>query len=97
MRHRLSADWQAAYGHPILAVVSLVDAQRFRCTAHKVAGYTRVSEDFYVVHGRPKTLYVRLLRTRAAQWLRQPQLPAALAPYVRPIKPHCRQRASELG
>jgi len=103
---RLSSDWQTAYGHPILAVESFVDAQLFRGTAYKAAGwqalgatagYTRVSEDFYVVHDRPKTLYARLLHKRAAQWLRSPQLPPALAPYERPVKPRCRQSAPELG
>lgn len=103
---RLSEDWQSAYGHPILAVESFVDAQLFRGTAYKsagwhalgaTAGFTRVSEDFYVAHDRPKTLYVRLLHKRAAQWLRRPQLPAALAAYERDVKPCCRQSAAELG
>lgn len=103
---RLSADWQAAYGHPILAVESFVDAQLFRGTAYKAAGwhalgatagFTRVSEDFYVAHDRPKTLYVRLLHKRAAQWLRRPQLPEALAPLERDVKPRCTQSAAELG
>lgn len=102
----LSEDWQAAYGHPILIVESFVDAQLFRGTAYKAAGwqalgatagYTRVSEDFYVVHDRPKTLYVRWLHKRATQWLRRPQLPPPLAAYEREVKPHCRQSASELG
>lgn len=103
---RLSEDWLAAYGHPVLAVESFVDVQLFRGTAYKAAGwhalgatagFTRVSEDFYVAHDRPKTLYVRLLHKRAAQGLRRPQLPAALAPYEREVKPRCRQSAAELG
>jgi hypothetical protein len=103
---RLSEDWQAAYAHPIVAVESFVDAQLFRGTAYKAAGwhalgatagFTRVSEDFYVAHDRPKTLYVRLLHRRAAQWLRRPQLPAALAPFEREVQPRCTQSAAELG
>jgi len=103
---RLSDDWQAVYGHPIVAVESFVDAQLFRGTAYKAAGwqalgatagFTRVSEDFYVAHDRPKTLYVRLLHKRAAQWLRRSRLPDALAPYEREVKPRCRQSAAELG
>lgn len=35
---RLSEDWKAAYGHPILAVESFVDAQLFRGTAGRCAG-----------------------------------------------------------
>jgi hypothetical protein len=56
-----------------------------------------VSEDFYVAHDRPKTLYVRRLHKRADQWLRRHQLPAALAPYERAVAPRCRHRAAELG
>jgi hypothetical protein len=37
---RLCADWQAAYGHPILAVERFVDAQLFRGTTHKAAAST---------------------------------------------------------
>jgi hypothetical protein len=103
---RLSPDWQATYGHPILAVESFVDAQLFRGTAYKAAGwqalgctscFTRVSEDFYVAHDRPKTLYARLLHKRAAQWLRHPQLPEALRPFEREVPPRCRQLAGPLG
>jgi hypothetical protein len=103
---QLSTDWQAAYGHPILAVESFVDAQLFRGTAYKsagwhalgaTAGFTRVSEDFYVAHDRPKTLYARLLHKRAAQWLRAAHLPQALAAYERDLQPRCRQSAAELG
>lgn len=103
---RLAEDWQAAYGHPILAVESFVDAQLFRGTAYKAAGwqalgctscFTRVAEDFYVAHDRPKTLYARPLHKRAAQWLRRPQLPPDLAPFERAVPPRCRQHAGQLG
>jgi len=103
---RLSGDWQAAYGHPILAVESFIDAQLFRGTAYKAAGwqalgatscFTRVSEDFYVAHDRPKTLYARLLHKRAAQWLRRPQLPEPLAFFERAVPPRCQQSAAQLG
>ncbi len=67
---RLSADWQAQYGHPIMAVESFVDEQLFRGTAYKATGwravgttakYRRVREDFYEAHDRPKQLYVQEL------------------------------------
>jgi hypothetical protein len=67
---RLSADWQAAYGHPIAAVESFVDSQLFRGTAYKASNWTllgqtdgfgRVAEDFYVRHDRPKQLWVKSL------------------------------------
>lgn len=53
--NRLSADWLARWGHPIIAVESFVDGQLFRGTAYKAAGwirlddtsgYARVAEDY---------------------------------------------------
>jgi len=39
---RLSADWQAAYGHPIILVESFVDSQLFRGTAYQACGWKAV-------------------------------------------------------
>jgi hypothetical protein len=87
---RLSADWLARWGHPIVAVESFVDAQLFRGTAYKAAGWTmlgptagygRVAEDYYQLHERPKQLWVRALDAEAFAALRAPQLPSPLAPY----------------
>ena len=84
---RLSQDWQAAYGHPILAVESFVDPQLFRGTCYKAtgwqavgctAGFKRVAQDFYEVHERPKQLFVRELVKHAARTLRARHLPEAL-------------------
>jgi hypothetical protein len=38
-RECLAADWQAAYGHPIVWVESFVDTQLFRSTADKASGW----------------------------------------------------------
>jgi hypothetical protein len=82
---RLSADWQAKYGHPIVMVESFVDPEWFRGTAYKVTGweaqgstaqYWRVREDFYEAHDRPKQLFVRELVKHARRGLRARQLPA---------------------
>ena len=82
---RLSADWQAQHGHPLVAVESFVDGQLFRGTLYKAsnwtmlgptAGFGRVAEDFYVRHARPKQLWVRQLEPQAREWLCPPQLPA---------------------
>jgi hypothetical protein len=40
----LSADWQVAYGHPIVAVESFVDGQLFGATAYKAAGWMRLED-----------------------------------------------------
>jgi hypothetical protein len=95
---RLSDDWLAAYGHPILLVESFVDAELFRGTAYKAsgwrrlgetAGFGRVAEDFYVAHDRPKQLYVRALVKHADLKLRQRHLPETLQPYEKDAKPGC--------
>lgn len=83
---RLSDDWQARYGHPIVLAESFVDLELFRGTAYKAsgwkalgatAGFKRVAEDFYEAHERPKQLFVRELFKHAARGLRGRELPAA--------------------
>ncbi len=95
---RLSQDWQAEHGHPILALESFVDGQLFRGTIYKAAnwtllgataGYGRVAEDFYVAHERPKQLWVRVLEAQAKEWLSAESLPAELARYQKPIEKRC--------
>jgi len=39
---RLSQDWQAKYGHPIVLVETFVERQRFAGTAYRAAGWQRV-------------------------------------------------------
>jgi hypothetical protein len=95
---RLSADWRARYGHPIVMVESFVDRQLFRATAYKASGwqalgyssgFKRVAEDFYERHDRPKELWVRALDGRAWRWLRAQQLPEHLAGYEKQTPPEC--------
>jgi hypothetical protein len=85
---RLSEDWQARWGHPIVAVESFVDGQIFRGTSYKAAGWTRlddtsgfarVAEDFYERHGQSKQLWVRALEGKAFRSLSALTLPPALA------------------
>jgi hypothetical protein len=47
---RLSADWQALYGHPIYFVETFVDPQRFRGTCYRAANWTHLG----VTTGRGK-------------------------------------------
>src|SRR5438309_8918272 len=56
---RLSADWQAHWGHPVLVVESFVDESRYRGTCYRAcgfeavgatAGFGRASRDFYLEH-----------------------------------------------
>jgi len=94
---RLSADWLAVHGHPIVAVESFVDSQlMFRGTAYKAAGWTllgptagfgRCAEDFYQRHDRPKQLWVRVLDAEGWVALKAPSLPPRLAAYEVPAQP----------
>ncbi len=77
---RLSADWKAAYGHPILIAETFVDTSRFRGTCYKAAGFIPLGETRgfrrnggkYYLHGQPKTILVRALRPDARQLLSDP-------------------------
>ena len=66
MLRRLSDDWQAQYGHPLLVVESFVDPQRFAGTVYTAAnwtyvgnskGYARSNGHYTDPHGKPKRLY----------------------------------------
>jgi hypothetical protein len=103
---RLSADWQAQHGHPILVLESFVDGQLFRGTIYKAsnwtmlgptAGFGRVAEDFYVAHDRPKQLWVRLLYPQAREWLCAESLPGELQPYEKPQRVRCEHSLEQLG
>jgi hypothetical protein len=85
---RLSADWQARWGHPVLVVESFVDESRYRGTCYRACGFEAVGptggfgrchRDFYQEHGQPKQLYLRELRPQARRRLRQARLPEELA------------------
>jgi len=102
---RLAADWQSAYGHPVLVVESFVDSQLFRGTCYKASGWTllgqtqgyrRARQDYYVAHDRPKQLWVKELQPGARTILRGRTLPQALQPAVRHQPPECLQTPDEL-
>jgi hypothetical protein len=93
---RLSADWERAYGHPILAVESFVDSQLFRGTCYRAQGWTllgqtqgfgRHAEDYYTAHERPKQLWVRELEPDARVTLSAATLPPALQPVEDKVLP----------
>jgi hypothetical protein len=102
---RLSDDWQAQWGHPVLVVESFVDETRYRGTCYRACGFEavgltegfgRASRDFYHEHGQPKQLYLRELRPRARTLLRRGRLPSDLAEHEEKIAGPCPFRAGEL-
>jgi len=65
---RLSQDWQARYGHPVLIVETFVDPEQFCGTVYTANGWEelgptdgsgRHQRDYYVRHDKPKRLLVR--------------------------------------
>jgi hypothetical protein len=103
---RLSADWQTAYGHPVLVAESFVDSQLFRGTCYKASGWTllgqtqgyaRSRQDYYVAHERPKQLWVRELQPGARTILRGRNLPAALQAVEADQPPLCEASPTELA
>jgi hypothetical protein len=103
---RLGQDWRQRFGHPVLAVETFVDPQRFRGTCYRAAGWQRLGatqgsqrdwQDFYTDTKHPKELWVKALSRRALEELRAPQLAEELRhPDFRPPPPPCPVAAEEL-
>ena len=90
MTRRLSADWAAEHGHPLLMAETFVDPSRFSGGMYAAAnwrrlgrtrGFARANGRYTDPHGVPKELYVRPLRRDARRRLAAPgRLPDALSP-----------------
>lgn len=79
---RLSRDFEARYGHPVLVAETFVDVERFRGTCYLAANWVRLGETRgmarkgrgYEAHGRKKALFVYELEARAREALAAPML-----------------------
>ena len=94
--NRLSADWQARFGHPILVVETFTE-QRFPGTSYKAdnwnrlgatQGFSRDGGAFYIRNGAPKTLWVKELHGDARRVLASPALPENLVEFERAASAH---------
>jgi hypothetical protein len=95
---RVAEDWQQHFGHPVLALETFVDPQRFKGTCYKAAGWERLGptqgcqrdwQDFYTDTQHPKEIWVRALSPKALEELRASELPAHLADHQKPLPPPC--------
>ncbi|MGH9705578.1 MAG: ISAs1 family transposase [Candidatus Acidiferrales bacterium] len=102
---RLNQDWLDQWLHPVLVVESFVDETQYRGTCYRAtgfaavgatAGFGRASGDFYVRHNQPKQLYLRELRPRARNLLRQARWPEGLAAYEAGVTGPCPFKADSL-
>ena len=102
---RLSDDWQARYGHPVLVVESFVDPDRFCGTVYTANGWEELGQtdgwgrqrrDYYVKHDKPKRLFVRELCRNACRSLQAEHLRADLAPVEAKVPVRCPMRVQEI-
>lgn len=81
---RLSADWESAYGHPILLAETFVDLGRFRGSCYRAANWKFLGETdgygksgpTYRAHGKPKGVFIYPLHPRAKEILSSPFPPS---------------------
>jgi len=85
---RLSDDWQAHYGHPVMVVETFVDPEQFCGTVYTANGWQELGltdgwgrhrRDYYVQHDKPKRLFVRELVRKARRSLQAEHLKPTLA------------------
>jgi hypothetical protein len=77
---RLSRDWVAAYGHPVLLAETFVERPRFKGICYQASNWTCVGETLgfsrlrsgFVHHGRRKAVFVYPVHRRALTLLRGP-------------------------
>jgi len=102
---RLSVDWQARYGHPVVAVETFVDPEQFCGTVYtangwqelgKTDGSGRHQRDYYVRHDQPKRLFVRELCRNARRSLQAEHLKPALAVVEAKTGPKSRHTVKEI-
>jgi hypothetical protein len=102
---RLSTDWQARYGHPVLVVETFVDPEQFQGTVYTANGWQelgltdgcgRCQRDYYVQHDKPKRLFVRELGQNARRSLQAEHLKPALAGVEKKAGARCYYKGPEL-
>lgn len=102
---RLSSDWQARYGHPVVLVETFVDPALFSGTIYRASGWRelgqtngfgRCGRDYYVRHNRPKRLFVKELYRNARRSLQAEHLKPGLAMVEEKVAPRCTQKARDL-
>jgi hypothetical protein len=102
---RLSADWQARYGHPVLVVETFVDPAQFHGTVYTAHGWQEVGQtdgwgrcrrDFYVQHDKPKRLFVREVVKNGRRSLQAEHLKPALAGVEKKAGARCYHKCGEL-
>lgn len=102
---RLSADWQAHYGHPALVVETFVDPDQFDGTVYSAQGWEEVGatdgwgrcrRDYYVQHDKPKRLFVREVVKNARRSLQAEHLKPGLAQVEKKAGARCYHKCAAI-
>lgn len=102
---RLSDDWQARYGHPVLVAETFVDPDQFCGTVYTANGWEELGQtdgwgrrgrDYYVKHNKPKRLFVRELCRNARRSLQAEHLKPELAVVEAKVPARCGMRVEEI-
>lgn len=102
---RLSDDWLAAYGHPLLVVETFVDPEQFQGTVYTAQGWQELGQtdsfgrhrrDFYVAHDKPKRLFAKELSRNPRRSLQAERLKPSLAPVERKAGARCHLKPEHL-
>jgi hypothetical protein len=102
---RISADWQARYGHPVLVVETFVDPDQFDGTVYLAHGWEEIGltdgwgrcrRDYYVEHDKPKRLFVREVVKNARRSLQAEHLKPALAGVEKKAGARCYYRCAQI-
>jgi hypothetical protein len=102
---RLSADWQARYGHPVLVVETFVDPDQFNGTVYSAHGWQELGltdgsgrhrRDYYVQHDKPKRLFVREVVKNARRSLQAEHLKPSLASVEKKAGARCYYQCSKI-
>jgi len=83
---RLSRDFEARYGHPVLVAETFVDVERFRGTCYLAANWTHLGLTRgmarrgrgYAAHGKKKAIFTLELEPQAREMLAAPMLPPGI-------------------
>jgi hypothetical protein len=102
---RLSDDWQARYGHPVLVVETFVDPEQFCGTVYTANGWQELGltdgwgrrrRDYYVQHDKPKRLFVRELAPKARRSLQAEHLKPTLVSVEKKAGARCYHKCHDI-
>lgn len=85
---RLSDDWQASYGHPIILTETFIDHSRFSGACYRAAGWLALGQTrgfgrnagYYYAHGLSKTILIKPLHPDVTRLFCSPFLSPILNP-----------------